>query len=396
MIDLCKFGQLFLTENPVLSEVSKQEMAKKQGVSFLPQDQKSLAYGLGWDTVDFRDPDFDLGEGVLRKGGNSFQFTSQLIVIPKYNAVLAISETHDCKIDVTQAALHIFAQWLLDKQGISIYRRSQAIPPVVSGNCCGTYLMPSAIVKVAMQGGTAHFQETPLKSQAYPWETYLRYDGSRWIANEKVNYFFAEAKGDRYLMSEMNGQTYPVAMKAKSFKPLSDVWKQRLNHRYVVVNPSPEDLVIGEIMTGFSLQALPDFEGIVVASFSGRQGSDVYSGGFDGSFIPSDENHGRGFLRTPCNGSRDLIDPYFFTQGEAELCEVASYRYQRTDTLPVYEGQGFAEQSQTFRLKQDFDGTLSIPEGRRLMVLDEELNVVADTLNEDQIQPVKNGYLLLI
>ncbi|MFR9255380.1 MAG: hypothetical protein ACLVJ6_07685 [Merdibacter sp.] len=45
-------------------------------------------------------------------------------------------------------------------------------------------------------------------------ETYLRYDGSRWIANEKVNYFFAEAQGDQYLMSEMNSQT--VAMKAKS------------------------------------------------------------------------------------------------------------------------------------------------------------------------------------
>ena len=396
MIDLCKFGQLFLTENPVLSEASKREMAKKQGVSFLPQDQKSPAYGLGWDTVDFRDPDFDLGEGVLRKGGNSFQFTSQLIVIPKYNAVLAISETHDCKIDVTQAALHILAQWLLDKQGISIYRRSQAIPQAVSETCCGTYLMPSAIVKVAMQGGTAHFQETPLKAQAYPWETYLRYDGSRWIANEKVNYFFAEAQGDQYLMSEMNGQTYPVAMKAKSFKPLSDVWNQRLNQRYVVVNPSPEDLVIGEIMTGFSLQALPGFEGIVVASFSGRQGSDVYSGGFDGSFIPADENHGRGFLRTPCNGSRDLIDPYFFTRGEAELCEVASYRYQRTDTLPVYEGQSFSEQPQTFRLEQRFDGTLSVPEGRRLMVLDEDLNVVGDTLSEDQIQPATSGYLLLI
>lgn len=163
--------------------------------------------------------------------------------------MLAISETHDCKIDVTQAALHILAQWLLDKQGISIYRRSQAIPQAVSETCCGTYLMPSAIVKVAMQGGTAHFQETPLKAQAYPWETYLRYDGSRWIANEKVNYFFTEAQGDQYLMSEMNGQTYPVAMKAKSFKPLSDVWNQRLNQRYVVVNPSPEDLVIGEIMT---------------------------------------------------------------------------------------------------------------------------------------------------
>ena len=396
MIDLCKFGKLFLSENPILTETSKQEMAKKQGVSFLPQDQKSPSYGLGWDTVCFSDPDFDLGEGVLRKGGNSFQFTSQLIVIPKYNAVLAISETHDCKIDVTQAALHILAQWLLEKRGISIYRRAQAIPQAISDAFSGTYLMPSAIAKVAMRGAIAHFQDTPLKAQAYPWETYLRYDGSRWIASEKVNYFFAEAQGDLYLMSGMNGQTYPVAMKAKAFSPLSETWKQRLDHPYVVVNPTPEDLVIGEIMTGFRLQALPDFDGVLVASFSGRQGSDVYSGGFDGSFIPADENHGRGFLRTPCNGSRDLIDPYFFRQKEAEFCDVASYRYQRADTLPVYEGQGFADQPQTFRLDHRFDGTLSVPEGRRLMVLDNDLNVIGDTLSDEKIQPAEAGYLLLI
>ena len=66
--------------------------------------------------------------------------------------------------------------------------------------------------------------------------------------------------------------------------------------------------------------------------------------------------------------------------------------------LDVYkrQGQGFAEQPQTFRLEQRFDGTLSVPEGRRLMVLDEDLNVVGDTLSEDQIQPATSGYLLLI
>ena len=149
-------------------------------------------------------------------------------------------------------------------------------------------------------------------------------------------------------------------------------------------------------MTGFSLEALPDFEGILVASFSGRQGSDVYSGGFDGSFIPAGENRGRGFLRTPCNGSRDLIDPYFFTQGEAELCEVASYRYQRTDTLPAYQGQAFADHPQTFRLDQPFDGTMSVPEGRRIMILDKDLNVVGDTLTDEQLKPAESGYLLLI
>ena len=62
--------------------------------------------------------------------------------------------------DVTQAALHILAQWLLDKQGISIYRRSQAIPQAVSETCCGTYLMPSAIVKLSL----IHIYRRPHKS----------------------------------------------------------------------------------------------------------------------------------------------------------------------------------------------------------------------------------------
>lgn len=63
---------------------------------------------------------------------------------------------------------------------------------------------------------------------------------------------------------------------------------------------------------------------------------------------------------------------------------------------PVYEGQGFADQPQTFRLDHRFDGTLSVPEGRRLMVLDNDLNVIGDTLSDEKIQPAEAGYLLLI
>ena len=49
MADLCKFGQLFLTENTVVSEPSKQEIDKPQGVTFLPADDWAQNYGLGWD-----------------------------------------------------------------------------------------------------------------------------------------------------------------------------------------------------------------------------------------------------------------------------------------------------------------------------------------------------------
>ncbi|MEN2565937.1 hypothetical protein, partial [Acinetobacter baumannii] len=37
MTDLCKFGNLFLTKNDVISEESKAEMGKLQGATFLEE-----------------------------------------------------------------------------------------------------------------------------------------------------------------------------------------------------------------------------------------------------------------------------------------------------------------------------------------------------------------------
>ncbi len=56
------------------------------------------------------------------KGGNSFQFTSKLYVIPKYNAVLTMSETHDCKLDTALEPLRLFAVYMLEERGINIYK----------------------------------------------------------------------------------------------------------------------------------------------------------------------------------------------------------------------------------------------------------------------------------
>ena len=129
MTDLCKFGNLFLTQNDIISEESKAEMARMQGAD-LPAGghrRHPLWSGLG-STCGWRTPEFDLGQGVLMKGGNSFQFTSKLYIVPKYNAVLTISETHDCKIDTITEIFRLFALYLLEAKGINIYKQYQVIP----------------------------------------------------------------------------------------------------------------------------------------------------------------------------------------------------------------------------------------------------------------------------
>lgn len=127
MADLCKFGQLFLTENEVVSEQSKQEIDKPQGVTFLPADDWAQNYGLGWDSVDMPHETYALGCGVLDKGGGTKEFSSRLIVIPQYKAVLAISATYDCGVDVKAEILQMFAVAMLER-GVNIWKNHQPVP----------------------------------------------------------------------------------------------------------------------------------------------------------------------------------------------------------------------------------------------------------------------------
>ena len=39
-------------------------------------------------------------------------FSSRLIIVPKYNAVLAFSETHDCGLDVPTTLMRLFNTYL--------------------------------------------------------------------------------------------------------------------------------------------------------------------------------------------------------------------------------------------------------------------------------------------
>ena len=395
MIDLCRFGQLFLTENAILSAASVQEMARAQGVTFLAEDEKSRQYGLGWDTVSCQDPWFDLGEGALRKGGNSFQFTTQFLVVPQYQAVVALSQTHDCRIDAMKAACAILAMGLQQVRGIQLVRGGISVSESQRQQLCGLYLQPGSILNVQMEGALAHIQKCPVRGEGSPMVSYLRYDGSRWQAQPHQSYHFVEARGHQYLMCTQDGVGYPIAMKAPGYPPLSETWRKRLGKQYVVIGAYPQDLVIGELMSGFTLLPLPGVDGVMVASFSGRKDSDIYGGGFEGTFVAVDEVSGRGLLDTPYNGSRDLLDPLFFQQDGVECCQIASYRYQRADTLPVYQGQSLKtdDAAQSWQLKQT-TALPMVPSGRRLIVLDDEMNVVEDSLRAPLSSHARPGVLL--
>ncbi len=398
MRDLCKFGQLFLQENPVISEQSKAEMAKKQGRTFLDCDDRSPCYGLGWDSVCFSDPEYDLGEGVLQKSGNSFQFTTQFFVIPKYNAVLAISETHDCKLDVSETILRLFAV-VMQEQGVCIYNRLKPVPADFAEKYSGTYLVPSGILNVHMYGAFCTITRDDTRGgHESLFKLPLCYNGEYFEGENKQDFFFTCHGQDTFLMTRLKGRRSPLAQKALPRPAVSPAWKQRVGKSYILVNAGAFDLVVSELMTGFFVRELSGVEGVLIASFSGVSNSGVY-GLFEASFAPLSDNVGTGFLRTPCNPSRDLITPIFEMRGETEYCFAASLLYRDTASLEEYAGQDFGapgEENRAYRITSLLESLPDIPAGRRIMVLQDDLVRTYDSLMGGEYKPVHSGYILLI
>jgi CubicO group peptidase (beta-lactamase class C family) len=396
MVDLCKLGQMVLHPEPHFQQLSLQEMAKPHGRTFLTDDDRTPSYGLGWDNVSFKDPEYDLGDDVLLKGGNSFQFTTQFLVIPKYEAVLAISETHDCKLDVNETILRLFATAMLE-QGINLYTKQQVIPEKIKTRFGGRYLMPSGVLHVHFYGTTCQINRETSRGESYAIHKNLKYNGKEWISTEDLSLFFTEHEQQIYLISNLKGRRIPQAQKAKNYPNYNDAWRARLEKQFIVIDTNPYDLVIREIMTGFFVKALPEHQGILLASFSGRSDGDVY-GVFEAPFLALTDDVGKGFLNTPANPSRDMISPHFFSKEGVEYCKVSSYLYRNVEGLPVYQGQTFHQGkiNRVYRIQEELKTLPEIPNGRRLLIMNKDMTVLYDSLLPEPYLPAKEGFISFI
>jgi Beta-lactamase class C and other penicillin binding proteins len=397
MTDLCAFGQLFLRENDILSEESKREMCRAQGVTFLKEDTSSLNYGLGWDNINYINADFDLGEATLRKGGNSFQFSSQLIVVPKYDAVIAISQTHDCDLPLIDTALRMLATALLE-QKINITRRWKPVPAELEARA-GTYLTKSSGMELSFYGCWAELISRDSAGKRRRELKTLCWDGEKLQNVERQILNFCDFKGDSFLMlTELNGQTAPIAQQAQPREKLSVSWKKRVGKGYLPVDFTATDLTAGEICCSLRLRRLKGTEGVLLACFPGLSDTGAWEM-YDCPFAPVDNEMGTSILRIPDNGGRDAVTPIFMTVKGVEYCDIASYRYCDISLLAAWNGQRFAREggeNRAFVLDHPLQQLPKVPKGRRVIVYDDQLIPVYDSLAGGEFKPVKSGYILLI
>lgn len=214
MTDLCTFGNLFLGENSIPSRVSMDEMARPQGKTFLKGDNRTPLFGLGWDSVNYQDPDYDLGDGTLQKGGNSFQFTTQFLVVPRYNAVIAFSKTHDCGLDVPAVTLRLLSETLASS-GINISRRSVPISAELAAQWSGQYLTSGMVLDLQIHHLSADVAIHDLRGRHTGLYNDLKWNGQFFEGGEEETFFFESQGDDQFFMTKLRGRAFPVAMKSR-------------------------------------------------------------------------------------------------------------------------------------------------------------------------------------
>lgn len=99
--------------------------------------------------------------------------------------------------------------------------------------------------------------------------------------------------------------------------------------------------------------------------------------------------------------ARDLLCPDFFEKDGVEYCYIASYLYQEESSLKDYQGEKFedlpsGEQNHVYRIHEKLETLPEVLPGRRLMVLNDKMEVVYDSQNPKDYKAIEAGYISFI
>lgn len=215
--DLAAFGGI-LTENTVLSREMLDKTAEAEYARGIwPEDTlDSLAYGLGWDNVQWY-PFCQSDIVALTKGGDTLYYHAALVVLPEYHMAAAVLTSGGLSTYNQLAATRILIT-ALEEQGIDVDETIPALPDA----------QPAAMPAELMQnsgyyGATAAQYRISVSEDGVLAIHYLNYPA---IPDQSFTYYsdgsFRDATGTAALrfVQEDNGQTY---LYQKSVSPVPEL-----------------------------------------------------------------------------------------------------------------------------------------------------------------------------
>ncbi len=291
--DLAAFARLFLGagaagSGAVLSPLSVTTMAVDRTTgTFDPVPSAAETYGLGWDTV--ADP--ALGQvGVLGwgKNGGSFYYQAQLLVAPSQGLAVVVMGPTGRNFNALAVAHRVMLRALQDLGTIVAF--PAPLPPVApppvepppgfAAYATGTYASTFEILRL-VQGpaGSTSFSILSLEEDGTftTRDEGLRYRTDGWLASDAspLRAFRVVGEGaSRYLALREPSSTGAFLDQSAHGQrmegiaaPLSAAWRTRVGRSWLVVNESPDSLMLrfGK-SPRLTVTTVPELPGLVIAT----------------------------------------------------------------------------------------------------------------------------------
>lgn len=400
--DCARFGWMFIEPNGVLTRESINEMSKPQGITFLKEDNFTWFYGLGWDSVRFTSDYADLGPGVLTKGGSTAQFSSELIVSPKYRVAAAISGTHDCETKNLEILCELIAI-ALKERGIDVAAKkhkpvyvAKPVPTNWNERFGGFYYSFLGILKVSVENDKL---------------TVLQYDGAGWIPQKRFFPLPLEWDGELFFTSDSTvrfetykdciylkvyasvlGSEVPFAQKFNRKVPVSDGWKKRLGKKYIAINNSAFD-EDAALLSALTIRQFDD-SGILLFANCPSGWPEFFA-----SFgIACGDDETDMCLDTPGMGSRDMTAFFAYEENSIEYIRNGCYIYIEADSLSELKSGRItspkAEQNAVFKLSAGKKLKFDKPEDVTVFMFDNKLVPVYNGHSGKELPETCDGYIV--
>lgn len=399
--DCARFGYLFIDSDGVINKEYLEEICKPQGVTFLKNDSYSPMYGLGWDTVEFRHPEVDLGNHALEKNGGTAQFESELIISPKYKLSAAISGTTDCDMNYLTLLCELIAI-AMKELGIDVTTKPEAVPhqslqaqPIPLDwfeKHRGVYYSKSNdnIYKL-------EYKDEKLVVLNYEgegewkidsWYPEMQWDGEKFYA-DKLSVIFEEHDDKEYFIVKRDNKYFnPFAQKNGKYPPMSSGWQKRIGKKYLACNVSAFDREsISETAVfidkaeddGVILFIIPDDEHTIPAVSCGDDDTDM-------------------FLNIPHDGAENIYAPFMFNKDGVEYLRIRGYIYIDVDTVPQLK-TGMVrspkkEQNALFKTTAGTKLEYIKPNDVTVILFNDKLSMMYNSHDDELMHELCDGYII--
>lgn len=410
--NLCKLSTIFMdhSSSTVLSKSSSIAMMNSEYLNGIwPDEQYStLAYGLGWDSVDTY-PLSEYNIKALSKGGDTLLYHSNIMVLPEENMAIAILSSGGTSTYNQIMAQEILLSALKTKGTIpeikpykTFNKPVVATMPITQKEFEGFYAFTGGVIKITISDdgilSLSNATEPNDGVQTYQYTGNGRFyysDGSAYISfvkesNENI-YLYVEG----YTLLPSIGQIFSSSYQAQKIKKnniseeLKNTWSTRGNKSYFIVNEKYSSQIYTSDSPSVHISLSPDLPGFFL----------------NGEII--DKFNAKVDLQIPGMYGRDLNDYNFFKLGNVDYLKAGGSIYISEDGInPLPVKSNFTSKISVFEYAQWYkiddqsaNKTIHItmPDHASFTVYDANKKFITNSyLNgNNEITLTLNGYLVL-